>query len=70
MIDKECVTRVIMKIESREAAGRIKYGIGMERTDLSALDWLTHAQEEALDLAVYLQKLICEIELGIVQEED
>ena len=34
----------------------------MERTDLSKKDWLIHAQEEALDLAVYLQKLIMEEE--------
>ena len=30
----------------------------MERTDLSELDWLIHAQEEAMDLAIYLEKLI------------
>jgi len=30
----------------------------MERKDLSRLEWLKHAQEEAMDLAVYLQKLI------------
>ena len=30
----------------------------MERDDLSRLEWLKHAQEEAMDLAVYLQKLI------------
>jgi|LWDU01.1.fsa_nt_gi phage FluMu protein Com len=30
----------------------------MERNDLSNEEWLIHAQEEAMDLAVYLQKLI------------
>jgi hypothetical protein len=30
----------------------------MERVDLSSLEWLIHAQEEAMDLAVYLEKLI------------
>jgi hypothetical protein len=30
----------------------------MDRTDLDKLDWLIHAQEEAMDLAIYLQKLI------------
>ena len=30
----------------------------MERTDLSLVEWLIHAQEEAMDLAIYLQKLI------------
>lgn len=45
-------------ILSRRAAGRAKYGTTMERTDLSRLAWLRHAQEEALDLAIYLQRLI------------
>ncbi len=30
----------------------------MERKDLTELQWLKHAQEEAMDLAVYLEKLI------------
>ena len=30
----------------------------MERTDLSLLEWLIHAQQGAMDLAVYLQKII------------
>jgi len=50
--------RVIEKIQTRRAAGFKKYGVTMEREDLSELDWLIHAQEEALDLAIYLQKLI------------
>lgn len=49
---------VIEKIRVRREAGLLKYGVGMERTDLSRLDWLKHAQCEAMDLAVYLEKLI------------
>jgi len=49
---------VMRKIQARAVLGRNKYNITMERTDLSRKDWLIHAQEEALDLAVYLQKLI------------
>jgi len=30
----------------------------MDRTDLSEQDWLQHAYEEALDLAIYLKKII------------
>ena len=30
----------------------------METAPLTTLEWLTHAQEEAMDLSVYLQKLI------------
>ena len=51
---------VSSKIQDRAAAGLAKYGVTMERTDLSRLDWLIHAQEEAMDLAVYLERLICD----------
>ncbi len=50
--------KVCKKILERSKVGKDKYGVTMERTDLSRLEWLKHAQEEAMDLAVYLQKLI------------
>lgn len=50
--------QVIVKIKKRAMAGKIKYGVTMERTDLTKIQWLIHAQEEALDFAIYLQKLI------------
>lgn len=49
---------VCFKILKRSEVGKAKYGTTMERKDLNRLDWLKHAQEEAMDLAVYLQKLI------------
>lgn len=49
---------VASKLKTRALAGFNKYGVTMERTDLSRLDWLIHAQEEAMDLAVYLERLI------------
>ena len=49
---------VCAKITQRAALGKKKYGTTMERDDLTPLDWLKHAQEEAMDLAVYLEKLI------------
>jgi hypothetical protein len=49
---------VAVKILNRAEVGKSKYNTTMERTDLSKLDWLKHAQEEAMDLAVYLEKLI------------
>ncbi len=54
----EIEDRVIIKIAKRSVAGLNKYGTTMERTDLTKKEWLIHAQEEAMDLAVYLQKLI------------
>jgi len=50
--------KVIEKMQDRAKFGAKKYGVTMERTDLSELDWLIHAQDEAMDLAIYLQKLI------------
>ena len=51
---------VAQKIEARAALGLSKYGVTMERGDLGRLEWLRHAQEEAMDLAVYLERLIQE----------
>ena len=55
---------VCKKIAQRAEVGKSKYGVTMETAPLSRLEWLIHAQEEAMDLAVYLQKLI-EIEGGM-----
>jgi hypothetical protein len=49
---------VCAKIQQRAAVGLNKYGVTLERDDLSELDWLVHAQEEAMDLANYLEVLI------------
>ena len=57
-IEKEVIRKILM----RAAIGKEKYGVTMERTDLSRKEWLKHAQEEAMDLAVYLERLIQEEE--------
>tara|TARA_A100001015_G_C14984321_1_gene710841 strand:- start:597 stop:785 length:189 start_codon:yes stop_codon:yes gene_type:complete len=49
---------VAKKIQERAELGKNKYGVTMERNDLTNVEWLKHAQEEAMDLAVYLEKLI------------
>lgn len=49
---------VCKKITNRADFGEQKYKKTMERTDLSKLEWLQHAQDEAMDFCVYLQKLI------------
>jgi hypothetical protein len=49
--------RVIKQIRERAELGLNKYGVTMERQDLTLLDWVQHAQEEAMDLAVYLEKI-------------
>ena len=48
----------------RSQVGIKKYGVTLERTDLSLRDWLEHAYEEALDMANYLKRTIMEIDSG------
>ena len=49
---------IIDDLLEREEKGKKEYGTTMDRTDLSEEDWLQHAYEEALDLSIYLKKLI------------
>ena len=63
MIDP-IVESVRAKLLARSQVGLAKYGVGLDRTDLSRLEWLNHAQQEALDLANYLEVLIQEAERG------
>ena len=53
---------VIRKIMERALVGERKYGTTMERQDLTRMEWLIHAQEEAMALCVYLERLIMEEE--------
>ena len=52
------LNEVIKDLNDREAKGLDTYGTTMDRTDLTEKQWLQHAYEEALDLALYLKKLI------------
>jgi len=51
------VESVINQFKQRSKVGIEKYGVTLDRTDLSTLEWLQHAQEEAMDLILYLEKL-------------
>lgn len=52
--------QVIKKIRERAEVGKNKYGVTMERTDLNTLEWLVHLQEELMDAAVYVERLLDE----------
>jgi hypothetical protein len=49
---------IINDLFEREEKGLKEYLTTMDRTDLTELQWLQHAYEEALDLSIYLKKLI------------
>lgn len=50
-------TQLIELLKQRDAKGMRKYGVSLDRTDLSPEEWMQHAIEEALDFACYLQGL-------------
>jgi hypothetical protein len=50
--------QTIKDLQAREVRGLKEYGTTMDRSDLSQDEWLQHAYEEALDLALYLKKLL------------
>jgi hypothetical protein len=56
-----CVDSVVYSIVSqfisRSKIGKEKYGVTLDREDLSILDWIQHAQEEHMDAILYLEKL-------------
>lgn len=51
------VFSIVSKFVERSKFGKQKYGTDLDRTDLSVLDWIQHAQEEHMDAILYLEKL-------------
>lgn len=60
--DDPIVMKVLEKVKSRSDTGMKKYGVPMTREDIDTIQWLRHAQEEAMDLAVYLERVINDME--------
>ncbi len=53
---------VCEKIKARSDVGKKKYGVTMEEEILSMREWLIHLQEELMDAAVYVEKLLGMVE--------
>jgi len=51
------VTSVIDQFTARAKMGKKKYGVDLDRTDLSLLDWIEHAKQEHMDAILYLEKI-------------
>jgi len=60
-IEDQIVLRVLARFNERSQVGIKKYNTTLERSDLSTLEWLTHAQEEAMDFVLYLERLKDEV---------
>jgi len=54
--------RVCDDITERQALGIAKYGKTVEQNPLKLREWLQHAYEEALDLAIYLKRAMEQME--------
>ena len=58
MSEDSIVKAVTDKFKERSKVGTKKYNKTMDRDDLSLDQWLIHAQEEAMDLTLYLEKIV------------
>lgn len=61
-------------LRSRDATGQAKYGVSLDRPDLTPEQWCQHAIEELLDAAGYLQRLMettgeLRIKISVMQDE-
>jgi hypothetical protein len=56
-IKDSIVESVINQFKERSEVGIKKYNTTLDRTDLSTLDWIEHAKQEAMDFILYLEKL-------------
>jgi hypothetical protein len=55
------VSSIIRQFENRAVKGKEKYGVDLDRTDLSLLEWIEHAKQEHMDAILYLEKIKQEI---------
>jgi hypothetical protein len=54
---KSTTESIVDMIRSRSDFGMEKYGVSMDRTDLTTEEWIQHAMEEMLDGAQYLYRI-------------
>ena len=51
------VKSIINQFTTRVEAGETKYGVNMDRDDLSFPEWITHMKQELMDAIIYLEKI-------------
>lgn len=57
-MNSKTLQAVIADLKSREEKGIKTYGGTVDQANLTQEQWLQHAYEEALDLCIYLKKLM------------
>lgn len=56
-VEDPIVMSVMTKFYERSQTGIKKYNTMLTREDLSTLEWINHAQDEAMDFCLYLERL-------------
>ena len=56
-VQDSIVLKVINMFKKRSLLGIKKYGTTLDRGDLTFLQWIDHAIEEAMDFVLYLTKI-------------
>jgi hypothetical protein len=51
------VASIINQFIERSEKGKAKYGVDLDRKDLSLLEWIEHAKQEHMDSILYLEKI-------------
>jgi hypothetical protein len=51
------VKSIINQFTTRAEVGETKYGVNMDRNDLSFQEWITHMKQELMDAIIYLEKI-------------
>lgn len=55
--DDSVIYEVALKLRKQIDKGVSTYGMTMDRIDMTREQWIDHAIEEAIDLAIYLTKI-------------
>jgi hypothetical protein len=63
------VSSIINQFTTRALMGQKKYGVNLDRNDLTLLEWIEHAKQEHMDAILYLEKIKQIAELNEYQEK-
>jgi hypothetical protein len=63
------VSSVIEQFTERSIKGKAKYGVDLDRNDLTLLEWIEHAKQEHMDAILYLEKIKQEYIISGSQEK-
>jgi hypothetical protein len=66
-VTDKVVLSVMAKYAERSTTGLKKYGVTLDREDLTLDQWINHLLEELMDATLYLSRIKKEIELHYVK---